>query len=241
VSSTVNDPLARPFLDALGEVMSRARESNRDSLPAAAALLAGVVAGDGIIYMLGTGHSQLAALDLNRRAGSLAPLQVIFDPMWGRSELVEGYGATLLSETTFSPSDCLVVISNSGVNPAPIEVALAARAAGTPIVAVTSTAISAAARPRHSSGKRLFELADVVLDNGSVGADVALRVGEVGVGATSTLVASALLHETIVEAVFTLAARGIDLPVYRANSEDGGREHNARLRQRYRGRLNAVP
>lgn len=234
------DPLARPFLDALAAVIDRARQSNLQSLPAAAGLVADVVAGDGIVYMLGTGHSQLVALDLNRRAGSLAPLQVIFDPMWGRSELVEGYGATLLTETTFTPRDCLVVISNSGVNPAPIEAALAARAAGTPVIAVTSTEISRAARPRQALGERLYELADIVLDNGSVGADGAIRVGSVGVGATSTLVASALIHETIVEAVFILAARGLELPVYRANSEDGGREHNARLRERYRGRLNSV-
>jgi len=234
------DPLARPFLDTLATVIGRARQSNLESLPAAAGLLADVVGADGIVYVLGTGHSQLVGLDVNRRAGSLAPVQVIFDPMWGRSELVEGYGATLLTETTFTVRDCLVVISNSGVNPAPIEAALAARAAGTPVIAVTSTEISRAARPRHSSGKRLYELADIVLDNGSAGADVAIRVGSVGVGATSTLVASALIHETIVEAVYILAARGIELPVYRANSEDGGREHNARLRERYRGRLNTV-
>jgi uncharacterized phosphosugar-binding protein len=230
-----------PYLDALSTVLGRAKVSNVDSLPAAADLVADVVARDGIVYVFGSGHSQLAALDLNMRAGSIAPLQVIFDPMWGVSELVEGYGATLLTEVTFTPADCLVVISNSGTTSAPIEVAMAARAAGTPVIAVTAVEISRASKPRHSSGQKLFEFADIVLDNGGVTADVAVRVGLVGVGATSTVVAAALLHEVAVEAVFALAAREIELPVYRANSEDGGPEHNARLRERYRGRLHRVP
>jgi uncharacterized phosphosugar-binding protein len=241
VSGAVPEQLGRPYLDAFGTVLARARAANVEALPAAARLVTDVVARDGIVYVFGSGHSQLVALDLNNRAGSIAPLQVIFDPMWGVSEMIEGYGPTLLSEVTFTPADCLFVISNSGNNAAQIEVAMAARAAGTPVVTVTAVEISRASKPRHSSGKRLFELGDIVLDNGGVGADVAIRVGIVGVGATSTLVAAALLHEVIVEAVFALAARGIELPVYRANSEEGGRENNARLRERYRGRLKTVP
>ena len=81
---------------------------------------------DGIVHIFGSGHSQLAALDVNGRAGCIAPLQVIFDPTWGRAELVEGYGETLLCEMAFGERDCLIVISNSGTTAAPIEVALAA-------------------------------------------------------------------------------------------------------------------
>jgi uncharacterized phosphosugar-binding protein len=241
VTTPVRPPARRPYLDALTTVVGRAKVSNVETLQAAADLVAEVVTRDGIVYVFGSGHSQLAALDLNMRAGSIAPLQVIFDPMWGVSEMVEGYGATLLTQVAFTPADCLVVISNSGNTSAPIEVAMAARAASTPVVAVTAVEISRASRPRHSTGKKLFELADIVLDNGGVGADVAVRVGSVGVGATSTVVAAALLHEVFVEAVMTLAARGIEPPVYLANSEEGGQEHNARLRERFRGRLHLVP
>ena len=241
MSAAVPEALGSPYLDALSAVLGRARAADVETLPAAARLVTEVVTGDGIVYVYGSGHSQLVALDINRRAGSIAPLQVIFDPMWGVSEMVEGYGPTLLSEVAFTGADCLVVISNSGNTASPIEIAMAAHASGTPVVAVTAVEISKASKARHSSGKKLFELADIVLDNGGVGADVAVRVGVVGVGATSTLVAAALLHEVIVEAVFALAARGIELPVYRANSEEGGREHNTRLRERFRGRLKTVP
>lgn len=241
MNMAVPETLDRPYLDAFCTVLSRAQAANVGSLPAAAGLVADVVAGDGIVYVFGSGHSQLVALDVNRRAGSIVPLQVVFDPTWGASELVEGYGRSLLSDFAFTGADCLVVISNSGTTAAPIEVATAARSAGTPVIVLTAVEASLAARSRHSSGRRLCELADIVLDNGNVGSDVALRVGPVGVGATSTVVAAALLHEVLVEAVLSLAARGIEAPVYRANAEEGGREHNARLRERYLGRLKAVP
>jgi uncharacterized phosphosugar-binding protein len=241
VSVAVREPHRRPYLDALTTVLGRAKVSNVDTLPAAAELVAQVVARDGIVYVFGSGHSQLAALDVNVRAGSIAPLQVIFDPTWGASEFVEGYAATLLTRVAFTPADCLFVISNSGTTSAPVEVAMAARAAGTPVVAVTAVEIARAARPRHSSGLKLLDLADTIIDNGSVATDVAVRVGSVGVGATSTVVAAALLHEVFVEAVIALSASEVELPVYLANSENGGQDHNARLRERYQGRLHAVP
>ncbi len=231
----------RPYLDAIEGVLGRARSSNLESLPAAARLVADVVAGDGIVYVFGSGHSQLVALEVSRRAGSLVPLQVIFDPMWGRSECVEGYARALLSEVAFTDADCLVVISNSGTTVAPLEVAATARAAGTPVIALTAIEASATAGRRHESGMRLSDVGDIVLDNAGLGCDLAVRDGPAGVGATSTLVGAALLHEVIVEAVLVLGVRGIEAPVYRANAEPGGCEHNARLRKPYLGRLTTVP
>lgn len=241
MSLAASESAGRPYLDAIEQVLGRATASNLESLPAAARLVADVVTRDGIVYVFGSGHSQLVALEVSRRAGSLVPLQVVFDPMWGRSECVEGFGGALLDDEPFTEADCLIVISNSGTTITPIEVALAARSVGTKVVVVTAAHASMAARSRHSSGHRLSELGDVVLDNGGAGSDAAIRIGSIGVGPTSTLAAAALLHEVIVEAVILLAARGIDPPIYRANSEDRGPEHNAGLRKRYRGRLKIVP
>jgi uncharacterized phosphosugar-binding protein len=231
----------RPYLDAIEYVLGRARACNVESLSDAASLAADVVARDGIVFVFGSGHSQLAALEMSRRPGSLLPLQVIYDPMWGRSEGVEGYGRTLLSEVSFTAADCLVVISNSGTTVAPIDVAMAAREAMTPVVAVTAVAASSASCSRHSSGRRLFELGDIVLDIGSNGSDAAVRVGSEDIGPASTLAAAALIHEVLVEAVLALAARGIEPPIYRDNSTKSGSEHNARLLGRYLGRLTRVP
>lgn len=234
---------ATPYLDAAMVGFSRARVANAAALGAASRLIEDVVAREGIVHVFGSGHSQLVALEVNRRAGGLAPLQVIFDPGWGAAELVEGYGRTLLADIDLQPLDCLIAISNSGTTAASIEIADAARASGMPVIAVVSTAASCSAPARHSSGRKLIDLADVVLDTGAPCGDASVRLPglAVGLGPTSTIVAAALLHETIVGAVARLVSRGVTPPLVRSNAETGGHEHNRRLRDRYRARLRLVP
>jgi uncharacterized phosphosugar-binding protein len=235
-------PPAR-YLDELSAALGRARLANQEALAAAARIVEGVICGDGIVYVFGSGHSQLAALELNRRAGSIAAVQVLFDPTWGAAEHLEGYGQTLVGEPAPGRSDCLIAISHSGNTATAIDLALEARASGCPVIAVTSISAAGRARPRHACGLKLSQLADVVLDDGAADVDPGISVHGMAarVGPTSTIVAGALLHEIVVDAVSRLAARGLEVPVIMPNSADGGPQHNARLRDRYRGRVRIVP
>lgn len=243
LAAPISAQSSTPYLDALSAALERARLANRVSLSAAARIVENVVAGDGIVYAFGSGHSQLAVLELNGRAGSIAALQVLFDPCWGAAEHVQGYGKTLFTEAMPGPSDCLIAVSHSGATAAAIDVARVARSAGAPVIAVTSPRASGHVRAGRSTGPRLFELADVILDDGAADADPGISVAglDVNVGPTSTVVAAALLQEVVVEAVAGLASRGLEAWVLRPNSESGGREHNGRLRDRYKGRVRRVP
>jgi uncharacterized phosphosugar-binding protein len=231
----------RPYLDELSAALDRSRQANRHSLTEAAAIVERVVAGDGLVFAFGSGHSQLAVLDLNRRAGSIAALQVVFDPTWGAAECVAGYGETLLADAAPGPRDCLIVISHSGRTVAAIDVAARAAAAGATVIAVTSRPTSRSAP--ESSGPRLWELADVLLDDGAPNEDSGTDGHRRArwVAPTSTVVATALLHEVIAEAIGRMAARGVEAPVLRSNSDIGGRQHNERLRDLYRARVRLVP
>ena len=236
-------PPASSYLDELAAALGRARVANAQALAAAARIVERVLAEDGIVYAFGSGHSQLAVLELNRRAGSIASLQVIFDPGWGAAEHLEGYGDVLVAGQEFGRGDCLIAISHSGNTATAIDIARRARAAGTPVIVVTSASASRRAVARHSSGMKLSQLADVVLDDGAAGADPGIAVPGVEelVGATSTLVSAALLHEVVVDAVGRLALRGVEAPILRPNSVEGGRQHNQQLADRYRGRIRLVP
>lgn len=235
-------PPAR-YLDQLSAALERARLFNGEGLAAAARIVEHVIAEDGIVYVFGSGHSQLAALELSRRAGSIAALQVVFDPAWGLAEHVEGYGEALVADQPPGPRDCLIAISHSGNTATAIDIARRARATGTPVIAVTSVSASRRAEARHSSGMKLSQLADVVLDDGAAGADPGIVVDGLDemLGPTSTIVAAALMHQIVVQAVERLALRGVRAPVLRPNSMDGGRTHNERLRDRYRDRVRLVP
>jgi uncharacterized phosphosugar-binding protein len=231
----------RPYLDELSAALERARWANRQSLTEAAAIVERVVAGDGIVFAFGSGHSQLAVLELNRRAGSIAAWQVVFDPTWGRAEHLAGYGDTLLCDAAPGPRDCLIAISHSGRTVAAIDVASRARQAGAAVIAVT--ACRAQRSSPEAAGPRLWELADVVLDDGAPDEDTGIggRVTAPWAAPTSTVVATALLHEVVAEAIGRLAARGVEVPVLRSNSDAGGRQHNDRLRDLYRARVRLVP
>jgi uncharacterized phosphosugar-binding protein len=230
---------AERYLSIVSERLSEAADANRESLPAAARMLADAVAADGIVHVFGAGHSQLLALELSGRAGGLAAVDVIYDPAWGAAEAVEGYALTLLRDVVLGPHDCLVVVSTSGRNAVPVEMALLGRRAGLPIIALTSVAASQGATPRHPSGQRLFELADVVLDSATLPGDAAVEIRGLAVptGPTSTVTGAALLHAAVAGAIEELVRRGIEPPLLLSNSVPGGPEHNAAIRARYAGRV----
>ncbi len=230
------------YLDAIDERLAHLRTANETSIPAAAAIVADAVEGDGIIRLFGSGHSQLLAMEAAGRAGGYAGVQVIFDPGFGRAEQLEGYAATLLRDAVMDPQDCLFVISNSGRNPAPIEMAMAGRAAGLPIIALTALDYASTSLSRHSSGKRLHELADVVLDTGGPPGDAILEIGDVPVraGATSTVLGAALLNAVLVESVAELVRRGVEPPRVRSYNLDGSEANNASAFGRYVGRVTQV-
>ncbi|MFN3929396.1 MAG: sugar isomerase domain-containing protein [Thermoflexus sp.] len=226
------------YREMILEQLQRAFEANQETIQAAARLIADAVAADRIIHVFGSGHSQLVALDLVGRAGGFANVNPLFDPLFGRAERLEGFASALLAAHTFHPGDVLIVISHSGRNPAPVEVALHGRRQGLPVIAVTAVAFSRSLPSRHSSGKRLFELADVILDTmGAPGDAVIPLESDLYVGPTSTAVGAALLQAVIAEAAAQLLNRGVCPPLFRSGNLEGADAHNQELRDRYRGRV----
>jgi len=146
-----------------------------------------------------------------------------------------GRAKNLLSRYAVGAGDVLIVISNSGRNAVPIELALGGRSRGATVIVLTSLQHSLAHSSRHSSGKRLMDVADVVLDNGGVEGDATIEVAPgVVMGATSTAVGAALLQALAAEAAFRAARAGWKPEVYRS-SNGGGEEQNARYLAEYRG------
>lgn len=232
----------RSYFDELERILSRVREANRDSIPAAARIVAETIARDGLVHIFGSGHSQLLAMEAAERAGGLAAVEVIFDPGLGKAETLEGYAATLLPNYNLRPPDCLIVISNSGRNPSPIEMARAGQRIGLGVIAVTALDFSRSVTSRHSSGLKLYDVVDVILDTCGVPGDAAVFIdgAPARVGPTSTTIGAALLNAMLAEAVAELVRRGIEPPILISQNTDDFAEHNTALRARYRGRVRAA-
>ncbi|MFD8976437.1 sugar isomerase domain-containing protein [Streptomyces sp. NPDC059593] len=242
---------AARFADHARGAVEHAVAANKDTVPLAARLLADCVAADGVIHAFGTGHSQAAALEIAGRAGGLVPTSrisladlvlrggedpaILADPLLERSP---GLADRLYALAGPRPQDLFVIISNSGVNNAIVDLALKVTAAGHRLVALTSLEHTHAVPALHLSGKRLADLADAVLDNCAPTGDAVLPLpGGGGLCGISTLTSSLLVQMTVAEAVALLLGEGHEPPVYVSANIPGGHERNALLEARYEGRL----
>jgi len=239
----MSESLTAAFFDHALDLQQRVWAANAEAAPAVGATVGQALVNGGVLHMFGSGHSAILARELVHRAGGLVPVSLIADPTGGWPEKIPGYGTRLFSRYVeqhgFAAGDPVVVISNSGRNPSPIEVALAAKEAGGVVIAVTGLPMSTGATSLHPSGKRLFEVADHVLDTLGESGDAVLEVpGEpVKTGPMSSVSGVLLLNLVALAAIDWMVAHGHRPPLLRSANVEGGTEYNATLLARYQGRL----
>ena len=221
------------------------------NIHAAAELVAESLLADGVIQMFGTGHSRSFAQEIVGRAGGLIPANAlsikdlvmygdaepseILDPLLERDP---AFAARVLALADIRPQDIFIVGSNSGGNGTVVELARLVKQRGHKLIAVTSLDHSQRIASRHESGLRLFELADVVIDNGGVFGDAALELpsGE-RIAATSSLTSVLIAQLLVAEVCGLLLKANADAPVFISANVPGGDEHNERVLAHYAGRV----
>jgi len=220
------------------------------SLDAARDAVAAALAADRLIYVAGSGHSHLIAEEVFYRAGGIAAAQAILDPDLmlhlgaERSTLLEreeGRAERVLADYPVGSGDVVFIASNSGRNAYPIEMALACKARGATTIALTSMRHAAAITSRHGSGKLLYQVTDLVLDNGGEYGDAALVVGhERRMGPTSTIAGVFILNTVVAEAVDKLAAGGVEVDVYQSANMQGAEAAAEEMIRRWQSRIRGL-
>ncbi|MEO0560605.1 MAG: SIS domain-containing protein [Chloroflexota bacterium] len=215
----------------------------RTNIEAAAAAVADALQNDRDFLTFGSGHSALVAHEVMWRAGGLAPAMAIQDHTGGDAERIEGVAKLILGHYVLRAGSVLVVISNSGINAVPVEAAMIGRDAGLTVVAITALAHSQDVPSRHSSGKKLYELADIVIDSHTPRGDtsIALPGSDLRTGATSTLAGVMIIDAITAEAAALLDTRGIEPPLLVSANVPDGDAHNLALKQKYLPRLSRFP
>ena len=243
----MNPGLMHQYFDVALAQLETLRRTQWPQLERAADWLGEALAHDHWLYAFGTGHSHMLAEEIFYRAGGPARACPILDDrlMLHREaidatylEREEGYAARLLALYPMAAGDVLVVASNSGRNAVPIELALLGRERGLKVIAVTNLAQSTAWPSRHSSGRRLADAADLVLDNCGLNGDAAVPAPGLpgNIGPTSSLTGLMIINLIIVGGIERALARGRPPEVF-ISSNTNGDEHNDRLLQKYRGRV----
>ena len=223
-------------------LLARARADNAPVIATLVPLIGRSIAGGGVVHTFGSGHSDVIAREIIGRAGGLVCITGVIDPTGGFIENLPDYGARLIErydrQYQLLPGETIIVISNSGKNASPIDVALYAKAKGLNVVALTCMAMARAATSQHPSGKKLPEVADHVLDNGGVPGDAIVEVVPgISAGPTSTFIGCSLLNWLMLSVMEWLAANGHPLPVLRSQNLPGAIEHNRQVGARYKARL----
>jgi uncharacterized phosphosugar-binding protein len=217
------------YISRLIQIAEAAAVANSDAFDRASSVMAEALAKKGLVHLFGSGHSVLPVQEAFPRYGSYVGFNPLTDPrvMWhsvlsagGVRELLwlertEGYAERFLDHQPLNPGDAIVIFGHSGRNASGIDTAIYAKKRGLAVIAVTARA-NLDKPASHSSGKRLADAADIVIDTGAPVEDaiVPIKGWSRPVAGSSTVLAMMMMHELIAETAQKLADRGIELPVF---------------------------
>lgn len=232
------------YLDKMRQLIDKLSSEQKEQLIEASRIVAEVIMNDGIIHTLGTGHSQMVGMELFGRASNMANVNAIMDDLVllasgarrsAKIEQVSGLAEILWEKYSFRQSDVILIISNSGRNALPIEMAIKAREEGLKVIAITSLEQSKKYASRHVSGQKLYQVADLVIDNCVPSGDGVMKMGEKLIGPASSVLGILIVNIISTEAIKLSAEQGVDVPVFQSQNIDD--TDNDRLYTRFESRV----
>lgn len=234
------------YLEFVDEKVKRVMEEELSNIEIASKHIAKSCMEGGRFYVFGSGHSHMIAEEIYIRAGGLAfvkailPEELMLHQMPNKStylERIEGLAPALLNLYKPDEKDTILIVSNSGRNAVPVEMAIAAKEKGMKVIAMTSRSHSEKSDSRHSSGKKLYELADVVIDNKAENGDAGFFIDgiETPIGATSDAIGIMVAQALIVGTVSLMAQAGFEPPIFKSSNIDGADAYNDSLFDKYYG------
>ena len=233
MAGKTQDQLYDEFYARTTQQLDVLQRTQREAVKQAAGVIYAALAAGHRFFVTGTGHSHMLAEEFYTRAGGLAsvipilPTEFLLHEHPLKSTVVErlaAYAPVIFEVYGLQAGDVLLIVSNSGRNGLPVELAMEAKERGLTVIAITSVRGTAAQTSRHPSGKKLWEVADVVLDNCSVEGDACCTVDETGqrMGALSTITGAYLVQQLSMAVAAAFLADGQQPPVFMSSNVDGG-------------------
>lgn len=229
--------LAKKYYEKINESFNQVITDQLDNIGMAADLIAESLESDSLVHLFGGGHSHIIAEEVFFRAGGLVPINPILDSITmlhggavksSTLEKQHGLGKAILDNYQLERGEVIIVISNSGINPLPIEVAIAAKEKGLKVITISAHVYFEKAS-RHESGKHLSDYADVAIDNMLPMGDSLIHDKAIGIemGPGSTLVGVFIINSLMLTVAESMHERGLRPPVFKSSNDEGGAEHNA--------------
>ena len=235
------------YFETVSQTLNTIFSQESHKIQQAGELLAETLKKDGLLYVFGCGHSHMLAEELFYRAGGLAPVYPIFETAAmlhegaaksSRIERMTGYAKHVMDRYPIGPNDCLLIVSTSGINPFPMEMAEAAKAKGAQIIGISSFAYLGNPS-RHPEGKHLPDFCDICVDNHVPTGDATVQVCADGTkaGPVSTIASIAIANSVVLHACEVLNNQGIEPRVFHSGNCPGADGYNAALINDYMPRV----
>lgn len=233
--------IAPKFAKEISKILERISCEQSENIIKASEIVRDTIKNDGLIFTFGCGHSHLVALDSFYRAGGLANVSAVLDTdlmlhngaaKSSAMERMAEISPEIFKRYNIGKNDCIFIISSSGINGVPVEMALCAKEAGVKSVAITSMEYAHDVS-RHSSGMHLYEAADMYIDACVPHGDAVIDIGGKKMGSVSTVAGTFILQSVLMEAGEMCAKEGLPLPVYLSGNIEGGSEFNKSLIDEY--------
>lgn len=237
--------VSKQYVAHIKDVLDHLVASQWDAIHMASDRISEAIQQDHSVYVFGASHAGILAQELFYRTGGLAlinpimPKEVLLDvrPVTQTSnmERLDGYGTIIFDHSGAKAGDVLIIHSVSGRNTIAIDMALQARKQQVYVIAITNMAYSTKVESRHASGKKLYELADLVIDNCGEFEDSCTHIEGVDqkVAPTSTVIGATIVNAMVIQIVEKLLAKGIEPPIFHSANVDGGDAFNQELLKKY--------
>lgn len=243
----------RFYYDTSVDIFKKIESQCDASINEAAELMSQAIAKDEVVHIIGTGgHSNMAAMELLWRAGTLVPVNAILDSgiaiIHGAKhsnyiERIPGYAKAVLDSYDIKKGEVLIIANAYGINTMTIDTALEAKKRGLKTIGVSSTSFADNVPKdypaRHPSGKNLHELVDVFVNNFMPLGDSVVKFDNFNqkIAPTSTLCNSFVLNLMVIETVEKILEKGCAPPVWMSSNMPGGDEANKKWEEKYYSRV----
>jgi uncharacterized phosphosugar-binding protein len=236
------------FFEKISAVLEKVQVTQADAINTASEWIAELFIRNGILHLFGTGHSHLITEDLFFRAGGFAPINAILDinlTLHGGGALtrevkldrLEGYAQIILDNYDLRAGEIIVLISRSGINPIIIDTALIVKKMGLRVIGLTNMEQSLHSDSKHSSRKKLYELADLVIDTCTDVEDACIEIGKdlPKVSPQGTIICCTILQSIMAATAMKMMEEGTIPPIWIGMNRPGGDEKIAELRAKFGG------